>query len=99
LNGARGRHRIVKATTPAVGDAVGEFGQGHRLQLGDGELGQQRQASGAEEIGEGLDALPITALEKGIGLEAQFLAGQVASQVIAIARQAAHALPEVARHI
>ena len=44
----------------------------HRLQFGHGELGQQGQTGGSKEIGEGLDALPIAALEKGIGLEAQF---------------------------
>ena len=77
---ARRRRRIVKAAAPAMGDQVGQFERGHRLQLGDGELGQQGQAGGAVQISEGLDALPIAALEKGIGLEAQFLARQVAGQ-------------------
>jgi len=90
---------IVKAAAATVGDQVHQLVLGHRPQLSGRELGQQGDAGGAKDVRERLDAVPVTALEEGVGLEAQFLATQLPGELEAIARQPAQALPEVAGHV
>ena len=69
------------------------------VQFGDGELGQQSDAGGAKDVGEGLDPFPVAGFEEGIGLKAHLLAGERLGEPVAIARQTAQALPEVGGHV
>ncbi len=65
---------VREVPSTATVDQVDQLVVRHLGELGDGELGEQGDAGGAKDVGEGLDPLPIAALEKGIGLEAHLLA-------------------------
>ena len=56
------------ARAVAAGGHVDQFEVRHSFQLCASELAQQGQAGRTEQVSEELDALPITALEEGIGL-------------------------------
>jgi hypothetical protein len=72
-----------------VSDQVGQLVVCHLAQFGSGEFGEQGGTGRAEEVGEGLDVLPIAALEEGVSLKAHFSLRQGAGELEAVAGEAA----------
>lgn len=95
LYGAGSGVRVVEAAVAAVSDEVSQLVVGHLAQFGGREFGQEGSTGGSKDVGESLDTLPIAAFEEGIGLKADFLLGEIAGELEAVAGETAQALPEV----
>jgi len=99
LDGSCGSIRVIETSSTAASNDAGELMVGEVAQLGSGELGEEVDTGGAKDIGEGLDPLPVAALEEGDGLETHLLAGEGARKPVAIASETAETLPEVVRDV
>jgi hypothetical protein len=98
-NSTRCGGRVCKSPLATAGDQVDQLVMSHLLQLGNGELGEQGGAGGAQDVGEGFDPFPVAGFEEGVGLEAHLLLGQGLGETVAVAGQPAQPLPEIARHV
>jgi len=74
----------VKAATAPMRDNLSQLVLSHLAELGGGELSQKGSAGGTKEVGEGLYAPPVAALEESVGLEAHLLPGQVSATVVKV---------------